>query len=416
MTKRIVLIVFLIIIILGSIFACHKFSSKQKFEKITFWSIQLKPIYEKQINNIIAEFEKNNPKYKVVWVDIPIQEAQKRTLASILSSTPPDLINLNPEFSQILAKKNALEFFDEIEVNDFHEGLVNKLRYKGDIYALPFYATSPITIYNKEIFDKCLNDKKIKSYDDLFKNSPQIYSCSNISPFVAPLVENDILYKILNKYNIEKFTDSEKAQAYYIFDEFNKMYKNNYLPKDTLTINHREMIEKYMSNQASLIVAGTNFIKMIKENAPDVYSKSAIAPQLVGNNQKYDVSLMNLVIPKKSKNKDMARELAYILTNSENQLELAKLTNVLPANIYALKDDYFKNCSPDIMDTARCISVKQLDNLATSEIEITDKKLLNEELNKTFEGILLDKNSDFESIKIGIDNLFPRLNSLIEQN
>lgn len=405
MTKRIVLIVAILIIFLGS-FYVFKINS-EKTKKLTFWSIQLKPIYEKQINEIIAEFESRNPDYKVVWVDIPIQEAQKRTLASILSTTPPDLINLNPEFSQILAKKNALEFFDEIEVNDFHESLVDKLRYKGDIYALPFYATSPVTIYNKDIIKT-----DIKTYNDLFKNAPQIYSTTGITPFVASLNENDTLLKILNKYNVEKFDENEKEQIIRIFDEFNKMYKNGYLPKDTLSINHREVIEKYMSSQVGLIVAGSNFIKMIKENAPDVYKKTAISSQLVGTNAKYDVSLMNLVIPKKSKNKDMAREFAYLLTSEKKQLELAKLTNVLPANIYALKDDYFKNCSSDLIDNARCISVKQLDNLINSEVEITDKKLLNETLNKEFESILLDKNSGLEAIKTRINNLLLNLNAL----
>jgi len=116
MMKRIVLFVFLILLIVGVVIIDKK---QQKnaggVRKFVFWSIQLKPIYEKQMNNIISEFEKKYPKYKVIWVDIPIQEAQKRTLASILSSTPPDLINLNPEFSHVLAQKNALHFFKESE-------------------------------------------------------------------------------------------------------------------------------------------------------------------------------------------------------------------------------------------------------------------------------------------------------------
>ena len=49
-------------------------------------------------------------------------------------------------------------------------------------------------------------------------------------------------------------------------------------------------------------------------------------------------------------------------------------------------------------------------------VEIIDKKLLNETLNKEFESILLDKNSGLELIKTRINNLLPRLNSLIEQN
>ena len=417
MIKRIVLF---IIVVLLFYFGFPKIKEYQKTldtrKKFTLWTIQLKPIYEKQINNIIVEFEKKHPDYKVVWVDIPIQEAQKRTLASILSSTPPDLVNLNPEFSHILAKKQALEFFNPMKLNHFHEGLVDKLKYKGYIYGIPFYATSPVTIYNKETFAKCLNGQVIKSYNDLFLNSQKLYACSNVSPFVANLNENDTLFKILNKYNVYDFSNDEKEATLKIYNAFNCMYKKGYMPKDTLTINHREAIEKYMSNQASLMVVGANFIKMVKENASDVYKKSEITTQLVGANGKYDVSLMNLVIPKKSKNKELALDFANILTNQQNQLELAKLTNVLPANIYALKDDYFKNCSSDIIDKSRCISVKQLDNLIINNVEITDKKFLNESLNKDLESILLNKNSDFEFIKTGINNLFSRLNLYIEQN
>ena len=44
------------------------------------------------------------------------------------------------------------------------------------------------------------------------------------------------------------------------------MYKNKFLPEDILTINHREVVEKYMSSQVAVIVAGSNFINMIKQN------------------------------------------------------------------------------------------------------------------------------------------------------
>lgn len=417
MIKRIVLFLVLTSLFLFGLTKLEKYQpSADKKKKFTFWSIQLKPIYEKQINAIIADFEKKYPDYRVIWVDIPIQEAQKRTLASILSSTPPDLINLNPEFSQILAKKNALHFMNPMEMRHFHSGLVDKLKHKGRIYGIPFYATSSVTIYDKEILNKCLKGQVIKSYNDLILNSEKIYACSNVSPFVSNLNENDTLLKVLNKYDVQDFLNSEKQNTIKIYNAFNYMYKKGFMPKDTLTINHREVIEKYMSGQAAMIVAGANFIKMIKENAPDVYKRTAISEQLVGSNQKYDVSLMNLVIPKKAKNKELAIEFANILTSKENQLELAKLTNVLPANIYALRNDYFKNCSADIVDKSRCISVKQLDNLIINNVEITDKKALNEALNKELESILLDKNSDYKSIKTGINNLFSRINMLIEKN
>ncbi|MBE7708574.1 MAG: extracellular solute-binding protein [Cyanobacteria bacterium SIG27] len=417
MIKRIVLFLIILSLIVGGFFVHKKFKPEQdNRKKFNFWTIQLKPIYEKQINSIIAEFEKNHPDYKVVWVDIPIQEAQKRTLASILSSTPPDLVNLNPDFSQILAQKNALHYFKNNEVSSYHPALINKLRYKGKIYALPFYATSSVTIYNKEVFNKC-KISQIKTYDELFNSASKIKQCSGIYPFTINLNENDTLFKILNKYDISSFkSEKEKQELISIYSKFNEMYKNDLMPEDTLAINHREVIEKYMSNQVALIVAGSNFIKMIKQNALDIYNKSEISPQLVGKNGKYDISLMNLIIPKKSKNKMLALEFAFLLTNEKNQLELAKITNVLPANRYALNNEYFKTCPSDIEQKSRCISAQQIDRLISSEVEYSDKKLLNETLNKTLEEILLNKNSSLETIKARINNLFAQLNLLIIKN
>ena len=414
MIKKIIIgILIIFVLVFGFIFSKKFFKQNKQNYKITFWSIQLKPIYEKQLNKIIADFEKENPPYKITWIDIPIQEAQKRTLASILSSTPPDLINLNPDFSVLLAQRNALHFFNEDDTKQYNQNLVNKLKYNNKIYALPFYATSPVTVYNKEVWDKCLNKKFIKSYDELFEISPELKTCSNIAPFASSINENDTLAKILNKYDVYSFdSQKDKEQTEKIFSNLNKMYKNNELPKDILASNHREIIEKYMSNQTLVIVAGSNFINMIKQNAPDIYNISALANQLTGSNKKYDVSLMNLIIPKKAKHKDLALKFALMLTNEENQLELAKITNVLPSNKYALDSEYFKNCSSDLYEQSRCISAKQLDNLIEFDFDEKNKKAINEAINKTLEEILLDKNSSNFNIKNKVETLSSQVKNL----
>ena len=407
--KKLFIIFILIILSVSAFFLYHKktknIDSRKKF---TFWTIQLKPVYENEIKTVIADFERKHPDYKVVWVDIPIQEAQKRTLASILSSTPPDLVNLNPNFSVLLAQKNALEYFSESETSIYVPELVEKLKYEGEIYALPFYATSPITIYRKDVYEKCgINPPS--SYDELYKISPNIKSCSSIPSFASNLNENDTLAKILNKYNIDSLqNENQKQNAIHIYNMFNSMYKNEFLPKDVLTINHREVIEKYMSNQVATIVAGSNFINMIKQNAPDIYKKSNLTYQLKGSNGKYDVALMNLIIPKKALNKELAREFAFTLTNKDNQLKLSHLTNVLPANKYALNDNYFKNCSSDLVEQSRCIASKQLNSLNTVSFSENNKKITNEEINKTLEEILLN-NYD---INKSVNNLASKLKAL----
>ena len=400
MVKKSVFIIGFLILILGLFFV---FQNKKNEEKtFSFWTIQLKAPAGDIINKNIEKFKKLHPDIKVVWVDIPIAEAQKRTIASILGGNPPDLINLNPEFSLSLAQKNTLEFFNENDAKNFNEGLVNKLKYDNKIYALPFYATSAVTILNKEKFKNCKIN--LKTYDNILKLS----SCKNPPIFGASLNEGDSFSKILNKYGVNSKTLNEKSLENVYFKFFD-MNKNGLLLKDTLTITHRENIEKYMSGSASFIVAGSNFISMIKENAPEIYNNSILLPQLTGSNGEYDISIMNFIIPKKAKNKELAKEFINLISDYESQMALAKKTNVLPANKIALNDDYFKNCGSELMENARCIAAKQLNNPIKNDFGYKNKKEINDTINNYLEILLLKGKEDFMA-----DDLYKKLTDFIQ--
>ena len=139
------------------------------------------------------------------------------------------------------------------------------------------------------------------------------------------------------------------------------MYDKGQLPKESITQTHRDALEKYMSGQLVYLVTGSNFLNMIKENAPSVYRNTEILPQLVGETNKYDYSLMNFVIPKLAKNEEKALDFALYFTNETNQLEFAKMTTILPTNKNALENNYFKNTdNNDLQAQARIISANQL--------------------------------------------------------
>ena len=61
---------------------------------------------------------------------------------------------------------------------------------------------------------------------------------------------------------------------------------------------------------------------------------------LTGDLGQNDFSLMNFVIPVRAKHKQEALSFALFLTNDKNQLELAKLTNVLAVNKTTLQNDF----------------------------------------------------------------------------
>ena len=368
MKKAILLYILIFVLFFIFILSFQRNNDDNKKIVITFWTLQL-GTFDKYINNIISEYEKENKSVKIKWVDVPYSEGEKRTLAAILSDNPPDLINLTPDFSALLAQKKALYNIKKEKLNQFLPSILESLKYDEEYFGIPFYATSAVTLYNKN-----LTNKKISTYDELFSILPKKNSYLTMFSFT----ENDTLLKLLNKFGVNSPENINSNKSIYLFSQFKRMYDENIIPKECVTQTHRDALEKYMSGQLLYLVAGANFINMIKENAPSVYNSTVVIPQLVGDTNLYDFSLMNFVIPKKSKNTDIALDFAIYFTNKANQLELAKMTTILPVNKDALNDDYFKfSKSANIQDTARIISAKQLYNIQTPILNTQKKKELN---------------------------------------
>ena len=153
-----------------------------------------------------------------------------------------------------------------------------------------------------------------------------------------------------------------------------------------------EALEKYMSGNIALIGAGANFLNMIKENAPEIYKQTDVAQQIKGDLGQNDFSLMNFVIPLRAKHKDEALKFALFLTNDKNQLELAKLTNVLAVNKETLDNDFYKKYdNNDLMAKARVISAGQLNTLQPVFRTQRNQKEINNLVNNAVQNILLNK-------------------------
>ena len=365
MKKSLLIYILIFFIILIGIII-FKDTKQENKNTVVFWTLQLSS-FENYINNIISEFEEENPNVKIKWIDVPYAEGEKRTLAAILTDNPPDLVNLTPDFSMLLAQKNALENIAQEKLEQFLPTLTETLKYNNEYFGIPFYATSAITLYNKE-----LTNKEISTFDELFD-----IKLDNAQTTMLNLAENDTLLKLLNKYDINSPEKLTSQASINLFKKIKYMYDENIIPKESITQSHRDTLEKYMSGKLGYIVTGANFLTMIKENAPTIYENTEILPQLTGTTNKYDYSLMNFIIPKKSKNKDNALKFALYFTNEKNQLELAKMTTILPANQKALDDDYFKISENSLQSKARIISSKQLTNLQEPLKNIKNKKELN---------------------------------------
>jgi len=383
--------VFLILIVFfaAGLFFILKPQTHETKTEVTFWTLQMND-FSDYINNVIAEFEAENPDIKIKWIDVPFSEGEKRTLASVMSDNPPDLINLNPDFSALLSQKGALYEIDTTLTKDFNQEIIDSLKYNGKLYSIPWYATSAVTIYNKDLLQKA-GVKVPETYTELAQISPQIRKTGAYS-FLPNITENDTMLRILNKYGINSCENINLEKSVEVFEFFKNLYINDLIPKETITQTHREALEKFMAEKIVFFQSGANFLNMIKENAPSTYKNTDVAPQFKGELGQNDFSLMNFIIPLKAPHKNEALKFALFITNEKNQLALARLTNVLVTNEKALQDDFYKEYAPDdLMAKARVISAQQLNRINPALKIGRNQKEINTLINTAAQEILLNK-------------------------
>lgn len=390
MNKLFKLIILISFVLITAVFFIFKNPANNN--EVVFWTLQMSD-FAPYINEVINDFEAENPDIKIKWIDVPFSEGEKRTLASVLSDNPPDLVNLNPDFSATLAHKGTLYEIPYSNLEQYNEEIINSLETDGKYYSIPWYATSAVTIYNKELLKKS-GIYVPKTYEQIADFAPIVRTKTGVYITIPNITENDTMLKILNKYGVSSAQDIISEQSQEVFGMFGYLYSKDLIPKETVTMTLQEALEKYMSGNIVLINAGANFLNMIKENSPKIYEVTDVAPQITGKLGQNDYSLMNFVIPKRAKHKDEALKFALYLTNETNQLKLAKLTNVLAVNKKALNNEFYtKYNESDLVSKARVISAAQLCRLQPVFRTQKNQKEINIIINSAVQEILLNKAS-----------------------
>ena len=394
--KRLILIFLSFFLLTG----CSLQKSNKK--ELTFWTLQMSD-FAPYINEIIQNYETSHPNIKITWIDVPFSEGEKRTLAAMMTDCPPDLINLNPDFTVLLAQKGTLWEIEDNSLKSYQQDIVNSLKYKDKNYSIPWYATSAITIYNKDLLSKA-GVKIPKTYADLATISKEIKNKTGAYSYLPTITENDTMVKILNKYGVSEISEYNSEKSIEVFEMFKKLYQENLIPQESITMTHREALEQYMAGKVVFYQGGANFLNMIKENAPKIYAQTDVAEQIKGPLGQNDISVMNFVIPIRAKNKTEALDFCLYLTNEKNQLKLAKMTNIIATNANALENSFYNDYS-DLISKSRSISAKQVSKIHPQIRQKSNQKEINTQINTAVQTILLNKDSSKNVLTKLVKNL-----------
>jgi putative chitobiose transport system substrate-binding protein len=366
--------------------------------------MQLQPEFTSYFQGLISTFESQNPGIKVKWVDVPWAAMESKILTAVSAKTPPDVVNLNPDFAAQLAGRNAWLDLDAKVSPEVRSSYLPNIwqasTLNGKSFGIPWYLTTRITIYNTDLLKQASISKPPATYQELAQAARQIHDKTGKYAFFTTFVPQDSgeVLESLVQMGVNLVDKQEKAafntpEGRAGFKYWVDLYQQGLLPKECLTQGHRHAIDLYQSGETAFLASGAEFLKTIANNAPQIAKSSTIAPQITGNTGKKNVAVMNVVIPRSSKNPDAALKFALFVTNDDNQLGFAKAANVLPSTVRALSNSYFREvpANASTVEKARIISAQEMQKAQVLTPKMKDFKLLQRAIYENLQAAMLGR-------------------------
>lgn len=373
--------------------------------QITFRTLQLKPHFTKYLESVIAAFEKEYPKARVKWEDVPGEGYNEKLVADAQAGSLPDVVNLNTDSFQLLADRGMLAdiaTLDPEAKSDFVPGAWDQYRLPGEkgVYAYPWYVTPEILTFNKKLYAQAGLDAKKPptSVEEYFDHAEKIAEKSGgkYRAFMAdpetrlPGDWQKMGVPILNEQRDAFAFDTPKAVEW--VERMSKLYAKGAMPKESLT-GSQDINQLYGSGMLVFGPGSPGFIKDIKDNAPKIYEQTAVGEAVTGKLGHIGIYTQSLGVRKSTKHTDAAVEFAKWVTNGPNQVRFAKQATVFPSNSDGLDDPYFadRGDGSDPETNARVVGAEQLREAqldANTPVEWTNQigDAVNREMHKAIKG------------------------------
>ncbi|PZG22652.1 hypothetical protein C1J01_03215 [Nonomuraea aridisoli] len=348
-------------------------SAGRPFEgEVEFWTINLKKNYSDYITGLIAEYQRQHPKVKVNWVDVPGAESATKLLAAVASGDVPDAVNVNSvELGRFTPSLEPLDaYFDQAALADFQPNLVEPLRFDGKLYAVPWYnGGAPVAMYRRSVVEKAGFDEKTPpaGFDEALALADKVYQETGVHGMNSIPDVN-----VLRYYGIEPLSADRRTAAFNtpeavtVLEKFKKSYDGKGIAPGAISKDIRSLPQSLDNGQVAFKpMANAAELLNTQKNAPDVYDDLVVTePVKMSTGGYLLLAQQAFSIPKASTNKKAAAEFIKFFTNGVNQLAFCKIVPIYPSTISSTKDPFFTEAAGgDAMATARQVIVKGLPQL-----------------------------------------------------
>lgn len=381
---------------------------------IEFWTIDLKAAFGDFFNDMIAQYESENPGVTVNWTDVPYGDIQSKLVTSVAGGAAPDVVNLNTQFTLTLAGQGALvdlnkEATDE-QKSIYIPDLWDSAKIGDSVYAFPWYASPDIMFYNQELFDKA-GIEVPTTFDEAVEEAEEFYNKTGAYLFMPDEFFNILFEEGIDVLNADKTAAAFNTQETVdLLNKYKEYTDKGVIPK-TKWGDWDEMLKLFESGKLAIVSSSGSSLSRIKDEAPDIYEKVGVSTPLTGKNGLSRNPLMNLVVPEASKNHEAAIAFANYVTNDANQLAFCKEVSIFPSTTAASEDPYFTSDTATLEGQASAMSAKASLTSKDFSLGIGDQSNIQTAVDKAYEAAI----TNGDDVQAALDQAEADVNGILAE-
>ncbi|MEF2279507.1 sugar ABC transporter substrate-binding protein [Deinococcus sp. YIM 134068] len=392
-------------------------ASAQKTQ-MEFWTIALAPLFNDEMNRLVAQFEKENPNVDLKWVDVPATAIEQKLLAAIASGRPPAAVNLASDMVVKMMDQGALEpmTLTDAQRKTYFPAALGTFTFDGKVAGVPWYWAPKVVAYNTDIFRKAGLDpaKPPRTIQTMIAAARQIKDRTGNYGFM-PNINNLNMLVLFQEAGLPIF-DKSGGKAVFngpehvkLLQTYMDLYKKGYFPEDTMRRGFTAATELYSSGKLGMLITGPQFILRVENDNKAVYDVTRVAPypiNLAGN--VIHTPLMGFSVPKGARDRALAQKLALFLTSDVNQLAFSKVTKTtFPSTVKASTNAFFKQGGQNAVDQGKLVASTELKKARDLTLVYPDAS----RLNKVFKDNIESAMSGQKGAKQALDDIVKAWNA-----
>lgn len=390
MKKRIPILYMLLMNIFLFLSSCSKKEAEEPGKKIiNIWIMPNTSRPEKDLKDILIEYEKQHPDIKTVVTCMDWGAAWSKITTAATSGVGPDICQLGSTWVGTIASMGALldmsEYFDENERKKFLPEIMKTCGIDGKIQSIPWILDVRCIFYRKDIFEKLnIKEEDLDTWDKFEKTLKKLSSTTIVSDEKGNIfIGEDGKSKLNQKgyFVVEPFGITGKNDwnvlhhlapwiwsggGDWLTPDFKKcaldsseaftgirfyigLVLKGYVPKSSLEMNTYQVSTNFAAGKYVMYVDGPWMVRGFEQPESEGGAANTIAakrygviPFPKGPHGKYTfMGSSNLTVFKSSKYPKEAVDIVKYLVSEEAQKKYTRASGFLSPVLSVLNDPYF---------------------------------------------------------------------------